>query len=114
MTLDDCIDFDRELCTKKSTFSDKDIIREVLNYPVEDSSHKDNNDAGAAEMKKPSMKEVKSAIEMLEKFSLHSNFSEDIMKPILQVRHIVEREEQTKLKQENIDLFKKIDKKIFQ
>ena len=56
------------------------------------------------------MEEVKSAIEMLEKFGQHSDFGEDILKSIRQVSHFIEREEQTKRKQANItDFFKKID-----
>ena len=91
--------------------SDKDIIREVFNHPVEESSDmKDDDDAGVVEMRKPLMGEVKSAIEMLEKFSLYSDFGEDIFKSIRHVSHFIEREEQNKQKQENItDFFKKID-----
>ena len=56
------------------------------------------------------MEEVKSAIEMLEKFGQHSDFGEGILKSIRQVSHFIEREEQTKRKQANItDFFKKID-----
>ena len=64
LTIDDYIDFDRELCTNQSTISDKDIIREVLNQPVEQSwDEEDDDDPGVAEMRKPLMEEVKSAIE---------------------------------------------------
>ena len=47
--------------------SDKDIICEVLNHPVEESSGKEDDvdDAGVVEMIKPLMEEVKSAIEIL-------------------------------------------------
>ena len=61
-------------------------------------------------MRKPLMEEVKSAIEMLEKFSMYSDFGEDILKSVRQVSHFIEREEQTKRKQANItDFYKKID-----
>ena len=47
LTFDDYIDFDRELCTSQSTISNKDIICEVLNHPVEESSdEEDDDDAG--------------------------------------------------------------------
>ena len=41
-------------------------------------------------MRKSLMKEVKSAIEMLEKFSLYSDFGEDILKSIPKVSHFIE------------------------
>ena len=53
---------------------------------------------------------MKSAMEMLEKFSLYSDFGEDILISIRQVSHFKEREEKTKRKQANrTDFFKKID-----
>ena len=112
LATDDYIDFDRELCTNQSTISEKDIIREVLNHPVEEilDEEDDDDDAGVVEMRRLLMQEVTSAIEMLEKFSLHSDFGEDILKSIRQVSHFIEREEQAKRKQANItDFFKKID-----
>ena len=110
LTVDDYIDFDRHLCTNQSTISDKDIIREVLNHPVEESSDEEDDDAGVIEMRKSLIEEVKSAIEILEKFSLYSDFGEDILKSIRQVSHFIEREEQTKRKKASItDFFKKID-----
>ena len=48
------------------------------------------------------MEEVKSAIMMLEKFSLYSDFGEDILKSIRQTSHFIDWEEQTKRKQANI------------
>ena len=99
-----------ELCTNQSTISDKDIIRDVLNHPVKQSSDKEDDAAEVVEMRKPFMGKVKNALEMLEKFSLYSDFGEDILKSIRQVSHSIEREEQTKRKQANItDFFKKID-----
>ena len=83
LTIDDYIDFERELCNNQDTISDEDIIHEVLSHPVEESSDKeDNDDTGVVEMRKLLMEEVKGAIEMFEKFSLHSDFGEDIMKSI--------------------------------
>ena len=52
LTTDDYIDFDRELCTNQSTISDYDIIRKILNHPVEESSDKEDDDAGVVEMRK--------------------------------------------------------------
>ena len=40
------------------------------------------------------MQEVKSTTEMLEKFSLYSDFCEDTLKSIRQVSHFMEPEEQ--------------------
>ena len=84
LTTDDCIDFDQELCTNQSTISEKDIICKVLNDPVEENSGEedDDDDASVVEMRKLSMEEVKSAIEMLEKFSLYSDLGEDTLKSI--------------------------------
>ena len=100
LTIDDYIVFDWELCTNQSTIFDKDIIPEVLDHPMEQSSNKkdDDDDAGVVEMRKPLMEKVKSAIGMLEKFSLYSDFGDDILKSIRQVSHFIEREEQTKRK----------------
>ena len=44
LTFDDYIDFDRELCTSQSTISNKDIICEVLNQPVEENSDEEDDD----------------------------------------------------------------------
>ena len=84
LTIDYCIDFDQELCTNQSTISEKDIICKVLNDPVEENSGEedDDDDASVVEMRKLSMEEVKSAIEMLEKFSLYSDLGEDTLKSI--------------------------------
>ena len=83
LTIDYCIDFDQELCTNQSTISEKDIICKVLNHPVqENSDEEDDDDASVVEMRKLSMEEVKSAIEMLEKFSLYSDLGEDTLKSI--------------------------------
>ena len=113
LTVNDYIDFDRELCTNQSTFSDKDIIREVLNHPVEESSDEeddddDDDDDDVVEMRKPLMEEVKSAIEMLEKFSPYSDFGEDVLESTRLVSHFIARKEQTKRKQANITDFFKI------
>ena len=104
LTIDYCIDFDQELCTNQSTISEKDIICKVLNDPVEENSGEedDDDDASVVEMRKLSMEEVKSAIEMLEKFSLYSDFDEDTLKSIWQVNYFIEQQEQTKRKQANI------------
>lgn len=95
LTIDDCIDFDQELCTNQSTISEKDIICKVLNDPVEENSGEedDDDDASVVEMRKLSMEEVKSAIEMLEKFSLHSDLGEDTLKSIWQVNYFIEQQE---------------------
>ena len=83
LTIDDYIGFDQELSTKQSTISDKDIIHEVINHPVEDNSGKEaDDDAGVVELRNLLMEEVKSAAEMLEKFSLHSDFGKYILKSI--------------------------------
>ena len=94
LTIDDCIDFDQELCTNQSTISEKDIICKVLNHPVqENSDEEDDDDASVVEMRKLSMEEVKSAIEMLEKFSLYSDLGEDTLKSIWQVNYFIEQQE---------------------
>ena len=83
LKIDDYIDFDQQLWTNQSTIFDKDIICKVLNHLVEESSDEgDDGDAGVAEMTKWLTEEVKSAIGMLEKFSLYSDFGEDILKSI--------------------------------
>ena len=72
LTTDDYIDFDQELCTNQSTISDKDIIHEVRNHPVEESSPEeeddddddDDDETDDVEMRKLLMEKVKSAIEM--------------------------------------------------
>ena len=68
LTTDDYIDFDQELCTNQSTISDKDIIHEVRNHPVEESSPEEDDDdddeTDDVEMRKLLMEKVKSAIEM--------------------------------------------------
>ena len=72
LTTDDYIDFDQELCTNQSTISDKDIIHEVRNHPVEESSPEEDDDdddddddeTDDVEMKKLLMEKVRSAIEM--------------------------------------------------
>ena len=74
LTIDDYINNDRKLCTNLSTISNKDIICEVFNHPVEVSSDEEDDDAGVVEIRKPLMEEVKSVVEMLEKFSLYSDF----------------------------------------
>ena len=103
LTIDYCIDFDQELYTNQSTISEKDIICKVLNDPVEENSgEEDDDDASVVEMRKLSMEEVKSVIEMLEKFSLYSDFDEDTLKSIWQVNYFIEQQEQTKRKQANI------------
>ena len=62
------------------------------------------------EMRKPLMEEVKSAIEMLEKFSPYSDFGEDVLESTRLVSHFIARKEQSKRKQANItDFFKIID-----
>ena len=106
LTIDDYIDFDRELCTNQSAISDKDIICEVLSHPVEESSEEDDDDdPGVIYKRKPLIEEVKSALEISEKISLYSDFSEDISKSIRQVSHFVEQEGHTKRKQTNITEF---------
>ena len=89
----------------------KHTISEDLNHHVEESSDGENDDdAGVVAMRKPFMEEVKSAIEILEKFNMYFDFGEDILKSIRQVSHFIEREEQAKRKQANItDFFKKIN-----
>ena len=83
LTIDDYIDFDRELCTNQSAISDKDIICEVLNHTVEESSEEeDDDDSGVIYTRKTLIEEVKSALEILEIISLYSDFSEDISKSI--------------------------------
>ena len=74
LTIDDYINNDRKLCTNLSTISNKDIICEVFNHPVEVSSDEEDDGAGVVEIRKPLMEEVKSVVEMLEKFSLYSDF----------------------------------------
>ena len=74
LTIDDYINNDRKLCTNLSTISNKDIICKVFNHPVEVSSDEEDDDAGVVEIRKPLMEEVKSVVEMLEKFSLYSDF----------------------------------------
>ena len=73
LTTDDYIDFDQELCPNQSTISDKDIIHEVRNHPVEESSPEEDDDddddddddeTDDVEMKKLLMEKVRSAIEM--------------------------------------------------
>ena len=92
LTIGDYIDFDWELCTNQSTISDKDIIPEVLDHPMEQSSNKkDDDDAGVVEMRKPLMEKVKSAIGMLEN-NLYSDFGEDILKSIRQASHFIEHQ----------------------
>ena len=80
-TIDYYIDFHQELCTNQKTIFDKDIICKVLNHPIQESPEEeeddDDDDDGVAEMRKPLME-----VEMLEKFILYSDFSEDILKSI--------------------------------
>ena len=68
LTTDDYIDFDQELWTNQSTISDKGIIHEVRNHPVEESSPEEDDDdddeTDDVEMRKLLMEKVKSAIEM--------------------------------------------------
>ena len=76
--------------TNESTISDKNTIREVLNHPEESSDEEDDDDGGAVEMRKLLMEGVKSAIEVLEKFRLYSDFGEDVLKSVQQVSHFIE------------------------
>ena len=58
----------------------------------------------------PLTEEVRRAIELLEEFSLYSEFGKGIIKSVREVNHYVNREEQKTRRQSNItDFFKKTD-----
>ena len=58
----------------------------------------------------PLIEEVRRAIELLEEFSLYSEFGKGIIKSVREVNHYVNREEQKTRRQSNItDFFKKTD-----
>ena len=109
--IDEYIESDRELSSNQSILTDKDIIQEVLSNSVDANSDKDDMEVSEVEsVRKLLIKEVRRVIEMLEKFSVYSEFGEDIIKLVREVNSYVDRREQIMRKHSNtIDLFKKND-----
>ena len=109
--IDEYIESDRELSSNQSILTDKDIIQEVLSNSADANSDKDDMEVSEVEsVRKLLIKEVRRVIEMLEKFSVYSEFGEDIIKLVREVNSYIDRREQIMRKHSNtIDLFKKND-----
>ena len=103
LSIDEYIDFDRELSTNQSILTDKDIIHEVLGNSTDVSSDEDDMKGIEVEfIRKPLIEEATRAMEMLNEFSLYSEFGKGIMKSVREVNHYVNKEEQKTRKQSNI------------
>ena len=94
LAIDEYIDFDCELSTNQSILIDNHI-HEVLGNSADVSSDEDGMEVSEVEsMRKPLIKEVRRAIEMLKEFSFYSEFREGIMKLVRKVNQNVKRLEQ--------------------
>ena len=94
LAIDEYIDFDCELSTNQSILIDNHI-HEVLGNSADVSSDEDGMEVSEVEsMRKPLIKEVRRAIEMLKKFSFYSEFPEGIMKLVRKVNQNVKSLEQ--------------------
>ena len=94
LAIDEYIDFDCELSTNQSILIDNHI-HEVLGNSADVSSDEDGMEVSEVEsMRKPLIKEVRRAIEMLKKLSFYSEFPEGIMKLVRKVNQNVKSLEQ--------------------